>query len=58
MGGRKFAHTARGRWKMAKKHCRKKKDKDTEYAHNPRYSMILPDATKPGEEDISSTGQS
>ncbi len=36
----------------------KKKKKDLEYAHNPRYCMILPDAAKKDEEDISSTGQS
>ena len=40
---------------MSKK---KKKPKDTEYAHNPRYCMILPDASKEHEKDISSTGQS
>ena len=40
---------------------KKKKDgkrSDTDYAHNPRYCMILPDAEEPSEEDISSTGQS
>lgn len=39
----------------------KKKDgkrSDTEYAHNPRYCMILPDAAREFEEDIVSTGQS
>lgn len=39
----------------------KKKDgkrSDTDYAHNPRYCMILPDAADPDEEDISSTSQS
>ena len=39
----------------------KKKDgkrSDTDYAHNPRYCMILPDAANPDEEDISSAGQS
>ena len=39
----------------------KKKDKssiDTQYAHNPRYCMILPDAADEWEEDIVSTGQS
>ena len=30
----------------------------TEYAHNPRYCMILPDAAHADEEDIISTGQS
>ncbi len=42
---------------MAKKKNRKKKQ-DLEYAHNPRYCMILPDASKEYEKDISSTGQS
>lgn len=37
--------------------AKKKKDK-TLYAHNPHYCMILPDATKPEEEDITSAGQS
>ena len=44
---------------------KKKKQKKTEktklqtsYAHNPRYCMILPDAAKADEEDITSTGQS
>ena len=46
-----------------KKEKRKNKKKDgvcsdTDYAHNARYCMILPDAAKPSEEDISSTGQS
>ena len=31
---------------------------DGEYAHNPRYCMILPDAADADEEDIISTGQS
>lgn len=31
---------------------------DTDYAHNPHYCMILPDATKDDEENITSTGQS
>lgn len=41
---------------------KKKKDgkrSDTDYAHNPSYCMILPDADRNGKEkDISSTGQS
>lgn len=40
---------------------KKKKDgkrSDTEYAHNPRYCMILPDAADPDEEEISSTSES
>lgn len=39
----------------------KKKDgkrSDTDYAHNPRYCMILPDAADPDEENISSTSES
>lgn len=39
----------------------KKKDKkrsDTDYAHNPRYCMILPDAADPDEEGISSSSES
>lgn len=41
----------------------KKKDlngkrNDTDYAHNPRYCMILPDAAEADEEDVVSTGQS
>ena len=35
----------------------KKKKKDS-YAHNPHYSMIVPDAEHRDDEDISSTGQS
>ncbi len=31
---------------------------DKKYAHNSRYCMILPDAAKADEKDISSTGQS
>lgn len=38
--------------------AKKKKKQDLKYAHNPRYCMILPDAAKENEEDISSTGQS
>lgn len=34
------------------------KRSDVSYAHNPRYCMILPDAAKADEEDITSTGQS
>ncbi len=37
---------------------RKKKGKKQSYAHNARYCMILPDAAKPDEEDVASTGQS
>lgn len=40
---------------------KKKKDgkrSDTDYAHNPRYCMILPDAADPDEEEISSTSES
>lgn len=36
----------------------KNKKKEEEYAHNPRYCMILPDAKNPDEEEISSTGES
>ena len=48
---------------MNKKKDQKKSKKDCnltdgEFAHNPRYCMILPDAEEPSEEDISSTGQS
>ncbi len=43
---------------MKKKTKKEQKDKDLEYAHNPRYCMILPDAEDPREEDISSAGQS
>ncbi|MDE5547576.1 MAG: hypothetical protein K2J30_01060 [Clostridia bacterium] len=31
---------------------------DTDYAHNARYCMILPDAAHADEEEIVSTGQS
>ncbi len=34
------------------------KKKKKEYAHNPRYCMILPDASKADGEDVVSTGQS
>lgn len=34
------------------------KRSDTDYAHNPRYCMILPDAAEADEEDVVSTGQS
>ena len=45
------------------KKVKEKKEKDgkrsdTEYAHNPRYCMILPDAADPDEEHISSTSES
>ena len=43
---------------MKKETEKEKKDDKTKYPHNPRYCMILPDAEKPSEEDISSTGQS
>ena len=48
---------------MPDKNDKKKKEKnsslvDGEYAHNPRYCMILPDAADADEEDIISTGQS
>lgn len=36
----------------------KKKKADTEYAHNPRYCMIMPDAEERDDKDIGSTGQS
>ncbi len=35
-----------------------KKKKDTRYAHNPHYCMILPSAEERDEEDIVSSGQS
>ena len=41
-----------------KKKKKKKKKIDTDYAHNPRYCMILPDAARADEENISSTGES
>ena len=46
--------------KKVKQKCKREDGKvsDTDYAHNPRYCMILPDAAEPSEEDISSTGQS
>ena len=43
---------------MKKLNKKKKQKIDTQYAHNPRYCMILPDAAKDYEKDISSTGQS
>ena len=36
----------------------KKKKVDTDYAHNPRYCMIMPDADERDDEDITPTGQS
>ena len=42
---------------MSKKK-KKKQTKNTQYAHNPRYCMILPDAANADEENITSTGQS
>ena len=42
---------------MAKKKKKKKEPKEL-YPHNARYCMILPDAAKENEKDISSTGQS
>lgn len=42
---------------MAKKKKKKGEPKEL-YPHNPRYSMIVPDAAKRDGEDISSTGQS
>ena len=37
----------------------KKKEKCAkDYAHNPRYSMISPDAAHPDEDDIVPTGKS
>lgn len=37
---------------------KKKRKADENYAHNPRYCMILPDAAHADEEEIISTGQS
>ncbi len=34
------------------------KRNDTDYAHNPRYCMILPDAAEADEGNVVSTGQS
>ncbi len=33
-------------------------DGTTEYAHNPRYCMILPDAAEPDEDNIASSSES
>ncbi len=42
-----------------KKKKKKSKNKtETDYAHNARYCMILPDAAHADEKNISSTGQS
>ena len=38
-------------------HC-KGADGTTEYAHNPRYCMILPDAAEPDEDNIASSSES
>lgn len=43
---------------MKKQKHKDKQKIDTQYAHNPRYCMILPDAADEWEEDIVSTGQS
>lgn len=43
---------------MKKQKHKEKSNIDTQYAHNPRYCMILPDAADEWEEDIVSTGQS
>lgn len=45
--------------KVAQK-CHKKDGKrsDTDYAHNPRYCMILPDAAEPEEDHIASSNES
>ncbi len=50
---------------MKKKKCIRTTDRktsngqtDTDYAHNARYCMILPDAADADEENIVSTGQS
>ncbi len=37
---------------------KKKKDRDAEYAHNPHYSMIVPDAEDRDEKNVVSTSQS
>lgn len=42
---------------MAKKET-KKGAADAQYAHNPRYCMILPDAEKPDEDNIASSSES
>lgn len=44
--------------KKENKKSGKKKGTDTEYAHNPRYCMIAPDAADPDEKDITSSGKS
>ena len=50
--------------KKVKKQQKKNKKKagngqtDTDYAHNARYCMILPDAAHADEEEIVSTGES
>ncbi len=44
---------------MPKKAKNKRKKKvDTNFAHNPRYCMIMPDAVRRDDEDIAPTGQS
>ena len=43
--------------KKAKRKFKKKKV-DTNFAHNPRYCMIMPDADKRDDEDIAPTSQS
>lgn len=37
---------------------KKKGNGDLEYAHNPRYSMIVPDAGERDDDSVASTGQS
>lgn len=41
-----------------KKQKKQQKKQDTQYPHNPRYCMILPDAAHKDEEGIVSTGES
>ena len=43
--------------KKAKKKYKNKKV-DTSFPHNPRYCMIMPDADRRDDEDITPTGQS
>ena len=37
---------------------KKNRKADTDYAHNPRYSMIVPDAAERDDESVASTGES
>ena len=41
-----------------KKKKKRKNKTETDYAHNARYCMILPDADDADEENVVSTGQS